>query len=62
VGAVATQSFVDPGYGPLGLSLMRAGKAAPEALAALLAAAARREVRQVGLVDARGERPLHLQD
>jgi Family of unknown function (DUF1028) len=29
VGAVATQSFIDPGYGPLGLGLMRAGKSAP---------------------------------
>ena len=26
VGAVATQSFIDPSYGPLGLNLMRAGK------------------------------------
>lgn len=26
VGAVATQSLVDPAYGPLGLDLMRAGK------------------------------------
>jgi len=26
VGAVATQSFVDPAYGPLGLGLMRAGR------------------------------------
>lgn len=31
VGAVATQSFPDPAYGPLGLTLMRAGKSAPEA-------------------------------
>jgi len=37
VGAVATQSFVDPNYGPLGLQLMRAGKTAAEAQAALLA-------------------------
>ncbi len=59
VGAVATQSFVDPGYGPLGLSLMRAGKAAPEALAALLAADAQREVRQVGMVDAMGGLATH---
>jgi uncharacterized Ntn-hydrolase superfamily protein len=54
VGAVATQSFVDPSYGPLGLALMRAGRTAPEALAALLAGDAQREVRQVGMVDARG--------
>src|SRR5215470_12524281 len=32
VGAVATQSFVDPTYGQMGLALMRAGKSAPEAL------------------------------
>jgi hypothetical protein len=30
VGAVATQSFVEPGYGPLGLTLMRAGRAPPK--------------------------------
>lgn len=30
VGAVATQSFVEPAYGPLGLALMRAGKSAPK--------------------------------
>jgi uncharacterized Ntn-hydrolase superfamily protein len=38
VGAVATQSFVEPAYGPSGLELMRAGNSAPEALATLLAA------------------------
>ncbi|HLF84843.1 MAG TPA: DUF1028 domain-containing protein, partial [Blastocatellia bacterium] len=32
IGAVATQSFVDPSYGKLGLDLMRAGKSAPDAL------------------------------
>jgi len=54
IGAVATQSFVDPGYGPLGLQLMRAGKDAPQALAALLAADEHKDVRQVGMVDANG--------
>ena len=54
VGAVATQSFVDPGYGYKGLELMRAGVAAPEALKRLLAADAQREVRQVAMVDAQG--------
>ncbi len=54
VGAVATQSIVDPSYGPLGLTLMRAGRSAPEALAALLAGDSGREVRQVGMVDAQG--------
>jgi uncharacterized Ntn-hydrolase superfamily protein len=59
VGAVATQSIVDPGYGPLGLDLMRAGKSAPEALAALLAGDGNREVRQVGMVDAQGRVATH---
>lgn len=54
VGAVATQSFVEPSYGPLGLDLMRNGKTASEAMAALLAGDAHPEVRQVGMVDAHG--------
>jgi len=54
VGAVATQSFVDPNYGPLGLQLMRAGKDASQALAALLAIDEHANVRQVGMVDANG--------
>jgi len=54
VGAVATQSFIDPSYGPLGLQLMRAGKTAAQALTALLAADAHEDVRQVGMVDANG--------
>jgi hypothetical protein len=37
VGAVATQSFVDPSYGKNGLDLMRAGKSAPDTLKELLA-------------------------
>ncbi len=59
VGAVATQSFVDPSYGPLGLALMRAGRSAPETLAALLAGDPGREVRQVGMVDAQGRVATH---
>jgi len=59
VGAVATQSVVDPAYGPLGLALMKAGKTAPEALAALLAGDPQREVRQVGMVDAKGNVATH---
>ncbi|MCG6926238.1 MAG: DUF1028 domain-containing protein [Acidobacteria bacterium] len=62
VGAVATQSFVDPAYGPLGLDLMRAGKSAPEALRALLVTDAQQEVRQVGMVDAKGGLATHTGD
>lgn len=54
VGAVATQSFVDPSYGKLGLDLMRAGKSAPEALKSLLAGDEGREVRQVAMIDSQG--------
>jgi uncharacterized Ntn-hydrolase superfamily protein len=59
VGAVATQSFIDPSYGPLGLALMRAGRTAPEALAALVAGDSGRDVRQVGMVDAKGTVATH---
>lgn len=59
VGAVATQSFIDPGYGPLGLELMRAGRSAPDSLKALLAGDAQRDVRQVGMVDAQGRAATH---
>lgn len=54
IGAVATQSFVEPSYGPLGLHLMRAGKDAGQALTALLAVDEHEDVRQVGMVDAHG--------
>src|SRR5713226_5941774 len=54
VGAVATQSFVDPSYGPLGLELMRAGKSAPEALRGLLLSDDDCNVRQVAMVDTQG--------
>ena len=54
VGAVATQSFIEPSYGPLGLDLMRAGKTARQALDALVAGDEHPEVRQVAMVDAAG--------
>ncbi|MDI6845735.1 MAG: DUF1028 domain-containing protein [Candidatus Saccharicenans sp.] len=59
VGAVATQSFVDPSYGPLGLAMMRAGKTAEEALAGLLRSDRTPEVRQVAMVDAAGRVAVH---
>jgi uncharacterized Ntn-hydrolase superfamily protein len=54
VGAVATQSFTEKSYGPLGLELMREGASAPMALEVLLANDPSREMRQVGIVDATG--------
>jgi uncharacterized Ntn-hydrolase superfamily protein len=59
VGAVATQSLVDPAYGPLGLDLMRAGRAAPDALIGLVASDDGRDVRQVAMIDAQGRVAAH---
>ena len=59
VGAVATQSFIDPSYGPLGLDLMRAGRSAPDALKGLLLADEGRDVRQVAMIDASGRVAAH---
>jgi uncharacterized Ntn-hydrolase superfamily protein len=59
VGVVATQSFSEPGHGFNGLRLMREGRTAPEALAAVLAPDADEAVRQVGIVDAAGRSAAH---
>jgi uncharacterized Ntn-hydrolase superfamily protein len=59
VGAIATQSLVDVTYGPLGLDLMRAGKTAEQALAALKLADPHPEIRQVAMVDANGNVATH---
>ena len=53
-GAVATQSFANTSYGPHGLELMSKGLSADETLAKLLQEDPDRELRQVGLVDAKG--------
>lgn len=53
-GAVATQSFANTSFGPRGLALMSTGLTAPETLARLLQEDPDKELRQVGLVDARG--------
>jgi uncharacterized Ntn-hydrolase superfamily protein len=59
VGAIATQSFAEPAYGRKGLERMRAGTSAPDALAALLAEDAKRDVRQVAFVDGKGQVAAH---
>ena len=59
VGAVATQSVVEPAHGPHGLDRLAAGAAAADALAAVLAADALAAVRQVGIVDAEGRIAVH---
>lgn len=54
VGVVATQSFIDPAYGPEGLELMEEGKSAGEALQLLVAKDEGRDFRQIGFLDASG--------
>ncbi len=59
VGAVATQSFVQPSYGPLGLELMKMGRTAEEALRVLVTTDPGEAVRQVAMVDAGGNVAVH---
>ena len=59
VGAVATQSFVKISYGPDGLTAMRDGTSAPDALAALVEADEGRDVRQVAMIDSQGRVAAH---
>src|SRR5262245_35835865 len=59
VGAVATQSFVNPAYGPDGLARMKQGASAPDALAELVAKDPGEAVRQVAFVDAHGHAAGH---
>jgi uncharacterized Ntn-hydrolase superfamily protein len=54
VGVVATQSFVNPSYGPNGLDLMAAGRSAEDALQILVKADRGRDYRQVAFLDAHG--------
>ncbi len=54
VGAVATQAYANPRYGPEGLALLRDGIPAEEVVERLTAADDGREHRQLGVVDGRG--------
>jgi uncharacterized Ntn-hydrolase superfamily protein len=54
VGAIATQSYANPRYGPDGLALLREGLSAEEAVARLTSADDDREHRQLGIVDGKG--------
>ncbi len=55
VGVVATQSFVNPAFGPDGLALMKENKDIDQVLQSLLAADEGKEFRQLGLLNAKGE-------
>jgi len=54
VGVVATQSFVDKSYGAKGLTLIRQGYTAQQALDSLIEADEGRDVRQVSIIDNKG--------
>jgi uncharacterized Ntn-hydrolase superfamily protein len=53
-GAIATQSYANPRYGPDGLALLREGLSAEQVVARLTAADDDRDVRQLGVVDGEG--------
>ncbi|HZT85637.1 MAG TPA: DUF1028 domain-containing protein [Gaiellaceae bacterium] len=54
VGAVATQAYANPSYGPSGLALLREGLSASEVVERLTSEDEGRDERQLGVVDARG--------
>src|SRR5436190_11973697 len=60
IGVVATQSWTEPAYGPLGLDLLRARKTPEQALAALVAADDEPQYRQVAILDAEGHVAVHV--
>lgn len=59
VGAVATQSFTNKSFGIRGLKLLKEGKTAQEALNILLSDDAGIDVRQVAIVDNKGNVAVH---
>jgi len=59
VGAIATQSFVNPAYGRDGLKMMAEGKTANETLYELIQADESEEVRQVAMIDVNGNVAAH---
>jgi uncharacterized Ntn-hydrolase superfamily protein len=54
VGAIATQAYANPRYGPDGLALLREGASAEEVVARLTLDDDGRDERQVGVVDGEG--------
>jgi uncharacterized Ntn-hydrolase superfamily protein len=59
VGAVATQSFTERGYGPRGVDLLAAGESPTDALAQLVEADEQRDFRQVAFLAADGRTAAH---
>ncbi len=61
-GAIATQAYANPRYGPQGLALLRDGLAAEEAVERLTSADEDRAHRQLGVVDAQGRSATYTGD
>ena len=59
VGALATQAWGNVSFGPRGLKMLEEGMSAPDVLRKLLAEDVRPEVRQVAIVDSKGETATH---
>ena len=59
IGAIATQSFVNKSFGIRGLNFLRAGYTAQQTLDTLLATDEGRDVRQVAIVDSKGNTAVH---
>lgn len=59
VGAIATQSLVNPAFGPQGLALMKTGLEAEATLEALIASDEGRDIRQLAVVDSKGNVKAH---
>ncbi|WP_460978619.1 DUF1028 domain-containing protein [Spirosoma knui] len=59
VGVVATQSFINKSFGLRGLALLKKGRTAQQALDELLRLDEGRDVRQVAIVDAKGNVAVH---
>lgn len=59
VGAIATQSFVNPSYGPNGLKLMEEGLSAEKALENLIKMDQGKAFRQVAFIDKNGDTAAH---
>ncbi len=54
VGVVATQSFVNPAFGPDGLRMLKKGFSAPDVLDSLIESDEGRDVRQLAILDVNG--------
>lgn len=59
VGAIATQSLTNIGFGPLGLELLAGGNSAEKTLAALIASDSAADQRQVSVIDREGKAATH---